>query len=389
MVKKMTTAQKLILQLIRYEITGTPLDAEFQNGISDDVLSSVYEISVDQSVSVIVGNALFKLGVLTDELKQAFFNEQLVGIYNVEQIHHELENIVSLFEKEKIPFIPLKGSVLRSFYPKPEMRESCDIDILIQREDLERACKSLETEYGYEKRTGCAHDVGLFSKSDVELELHFSLYESYNDKKELLDNVWDYASPCADGKYEHKLTPEFFTVYHLIHMYKHVVNGGCGVKPFMDLKIIEDNFDLNFGKLDKLVENAGIAKFSKRVFDLMHFWFCNGKNDEYLELFADYIFTSGTYGTLENQVAVSLSQNGNKFKNLMDRIFMPYNKLRVIYPVLNDKPYLMPWYEVKRWHRIIFKDKMEQQLIIMKHNANIDLEKQNKTTKLMENLGIK
>ena len=51
----------------------------------------------------------------------------------------EYENLCSAFEKAQIPFLPLKGSVIRKYYPEAWMRTSCDIDILVHDEDVGRA----------------------------------------------------------------------------------------------------------------------------------------------------------------------------------------------------------------------------------------------------------
>lgn len=57
-------------------------------------------------------------------------------------------DICSIFDKIKIAYIPLKGAVIRPYYPYDSMRTSCDIDILIHEEDLELAIKNL-IEKGY------------------------------------------------------------------------------------------------------------------------------------------------------------------------------------------------------------------------------------------------
>ncbi len=385
----MTNAQKLLLELIRYEFTGTPLSDEFSGEIGEDVLVCVYELSLSQGVSAIVGDALFKLGLLTDETKQMFFEEQLKNIYTVEQTMHELESVSNLFESEKISFIPLKGSVLRKYYPKPEMRESCDIDILIHEEDLEKARVVLEDKLNYEQRTKSPHDVGMFAPSETELELHHTLYTAEDERKKILDRVWEHTVLCKGYEYKCELEKEFFILYHLIHMIKHVINGGCGIRPFLDLYIIDTKFQYSKEELKKLTDEAGITKFSVEAFNTAHAWFGNGSWDDTTTLMSDYIFDAGIYGTFENQVAASLAHNGTKFKNLAERIFMPYNKLKVIYPIIKKYPILTPWFEVQRWFRILFKDRMKHQLVIMKHNANITEEKQEKVTTLMENLGLK
>ncbi len=388
MVNTMTNAQKLTLELIRYKIAGTPMSDEYNQGISDDDLCLVYEISTSQGVVGIVAEALSELNMLDGELKQVFFNSQLANIYVTEQIKFEFESICDLFEKEKIPFIPLKGSVIRNYYPKPEMRESCDIDILIHEEDIDRACDALKTKLNYQQRTKSPHDVGMFSPSETELELHHTLYTADDKRKKILDRVWDYAILCDGYEYKFKMTKEFFVLYHLIHMVKHIINGGCGIRPFLDLYIIDAKLSYNKDGLISLTDEAGITRFSEKVFKTAKSWYDNGVSDETTELMADYIFSAGVYGNFENQVASSLAHNGTKFKNLMERIFMPYDKLKVIYPVIKKHPVLTPWFEVKRWGRIIFKDKAKHQLVIMKHNANITDEKRKKVTTLMENLGL-
>ena len=66
----------------------------------------------------------------------------------VANLEYELEHIKSVFEKNKIEYILLKGSVLRNYYPEPWMRTSCDIDILVHDEQLDKAVKVL-TQTGY------------------------------------------------------------------------------------------------------------------------------------------------------------------------------------------------------------------------------------------------
>ena len=39
----------------------------------------------------------------------------------------------------------------------------------------------------------------------------------------------------------------------------------------------------------------------------------------------------------------------NAFKYALSRIFIPYNKLIYRYPQLENRKYLLPYYEVKRW----------------------------------------
>ena len=54
------------------------------------------------------------------------------------------------------------------------MRISCDIDILVHENDLERATNHLINNLGYSYDGKGAHDVSLFLDKRVHLELHYT-----------------------------------------------------------------------------------------------------------------------------------------------------------------------------------------------------------------------
>ena len=62
-----------------------------------------------------------------------------MSVYRNEQIKYAFAQICDTFELSSIPYIPLKGSVIRPYYPKESMRTSCDIDILVKEENHEAA----------------------------------------------------------------------------------------------------------------------------------------------------------------------------------------------------------------------------------------------------------
>lgn len=71
-------------------------------------------------------------GLLTDAEKRL---EQYIhkAIFRHEGLVFEYGQICSVLEQAQIPFLPLKGSILRDYYPEAWMRTSCDIDILVRR----------------------------------------------------------------------------------------------------------------------------------------------------------------------------------------------------------------------------------------------------------------
>ncbi len=384
----MTISQNLTLELIRYEIFNTTFPQELLEEITDEVLEEVFAISNEYDVLYITGTALSKLGVLSGESKSAFFNEQLACVYRNESILHELSNISELFETENIDFLPLKGSVIRDYYPKSEMRSSCDIDILIHPDNIEIASALLIDKLNYTPYSECSHDVSFYSPTEVELELHFSLYEGESVQNHLLDKVWQYATPCEGITHKHELDKAFFMFYHIVHMAKHVRSGGCGIRPFLDLVILEEKFGYDKDAFMKLISQAGLETFTKKVFDVAHMWFGTMEPDETADLMAEYVFGAGAYGSIENQVARNRSKGKSKFKSILSRIFISRKELEVMYPTVKAHPVLTPVFEIVRWGRIIFKDKAQKQMAIVKQTATLDQNKINSVSKLMDNLGL-
>ena len=119
--------------------------------VSVRFLSELYRLSKAHDVAHLVGDSLSKCGVfanLPDTLEEneratiekikAKFDEQIfTAVYRYENINYELERLKETLEEAEIPFILLKGSVIRKYYPEPWMRTSCDIDILVKKEDLD------------------------------------------------------------------------------------------------------------------------------------------------------------------------------------------------------------------------------------------------------------
>ena len=165
-----------MMNLIGSEICGNAVCADEIKALSDDELKALYKLSKSHDLAHLVGNALIKnnlldeenpngdenhdgdktqgggennSGVIRSEVKQKFEKQILTAIYRYENINSELETLKTAFEEEKIPFIPLKGSVIRQYYPEPWLRTSCDIDILVHEEDIERAIAVLTDKNGY------------------------------------------------------------------------------------------------------------------------------------------------------------------------------------------------------------------------------------------------
>ena len=101
-------------------------------------------------------------------------------------------------EKNGIWYLPLKGCVIKSLYPRPMMREMADNDVLCDAEKMAEI-------------------------RDIMLRLGYTC-ESYEIRDE-------------DKQYGYHMTDEDFYIHLISHMYKHYSHAGVGLRALLDVYI--------------------------------------------------------------------------------------------------------------------------------------------------------
>lgn len=383
--------KNIMMEFIKNEVCGSEF-SESTMRLNEENLTELYAMSKSQDVAHLIGDSLKKNGLLIHdgEVKKKFEKQIMAAVYRYENINYELKRVKKVLNDEKIPFIALKGAVIRMYYPEPWQRTSCDIDILVHSKDIDRATGLFVNE-GKEKNkiVRGSHDVGIILQSGVHLELHYGLIESgrIGSAEKILEDVWSYAN-AKPGTYEYVLCDEMYYYYHLAHMAKHVENGGCGVRPFIDLWILNHKVEFNKESRENLIRDGGLYKFAVTAENLSEYWFGNEQPSELLLDFEEYIISSGTYGNIENHSAVKQVQRNGRAKYILTRIWMPYEKLIIQYPCLKDRKYLQPFFEFTRWCRLFKSKTMKRRINELKVNTKISDKKVAKTNKLLSELGI-
>lgn len=348
----------------------------------------IYKISKEHDLAHIIGYALRSLDIKIDEdLGKAFEKSASVATFRYMQSAYELESIANTLEKAEICFMPLKGSVLNKYYKEPWLRTSCDIDILVKRQDLEKATSVLVSELGYElKPSSTMHDVSIMSPSGVHLELHFELNEENFKESALLASVWE-SGELENTGYHYTMTNELFLFFHIYHMAKHFKNGGCGIKPLLDLWVIRNEMGYDEEKAVAMLEREGYLTFYQNALALSNVWFEDASHTELTRQMQAFILQGGVYGTFEQNVAISQTKE-SRFKRLFRRIFMPYRQLIVRYPSLEKCPPLYPIYTVIRWFRILFSKDRGRAFDEIKANQSISQNEINQAGDLINKLGL-
>lgn len=225
----METVEKNFVMLIKSIINKEEM-SEPELVLSDSSLRELYQIATKQDLTSIIAAALRK-----NHIEPPDYYEKAEGwnLYRCVQQQYEEEQIRSLFNQEGIQFIFLKGSVVRNYYPSPDMRTCGDIDILVN--DVNRSIEILKEKLEYSDISDyCDHHVSMYSPAKVVVEIHNCL----SVENSILENPWEYTEK-VDGS-EYRLKDGMFYLYHIAHMKKHFTYGGCGIRTFIDLWIIKE-----------------------------------------------------------------------------------------------------------------------------------------------------
>lgn len=272
-------------------------------------------------------------------------------IARVMLIDYTAHMVMKLFDESKISYIPLKGTIIRSMYPKFWMRTSCDVDILVHEEDLDRAVDTLLAAGWRVASKKNFHDISLFSPNNIHLELHYNIKENINSMDLLLEKVWEFSA--LDSGYCYKESPEFFLFHHIAHMAYHFQGGGCGIRPFIDLWVLEHKLHIDEVKYKALIKEAKLEKFEKQAFRLEHYWFENGESDELIENMERYIVLGGVYGSPKQSMIIKQEKFRGRIGYFIHRIIMPYESMIILYPILKKHKWLLPFMEIHRWGKAI------------------------------------
>lgn len=375
----MQKTEKLMLELVRSEINGTGVDGI---SITDEQAEKIMAFARRHSMTYIVSNALKKLG--TDYVKDRMF-----AVAIAERQAHALVSFCDALENAGIDYIVLKGPVIRGYYPDPYMRASCDIDILVKEKDIDNAAAAVDGVMTYKSRDKRFHDIKFVYGAGLALELHFSLSEQSTRTDEVLDTVWEHAVLCDGTCHRYTMTNEFLMFYLSAHMSYHFAEGGgCGIRSFMDIYLLNQKMQYDIEKTRSLCQKGGLLTFFECICDTANVWFGDGEHTDVTCAIEQYILPGGTYGSLDNKLAMSGNAAGSKSKYIFNQLLPPLKNMQYAYPFLKKAPVLLPVYWVMRAVRLAFSPKGKSGMREISAMTKLDKTKQQSAADLVEMLGL-
>lgn len=271
----------------------------------------------------------------------------------------ELSSLEKAFSENAIDYMLLKGALIKSLYPKTEMRPMGDADVLIRTEQYDKI-KPIMQKLGFSAKLESDHEIVWDKPGKLYLELHKRLIPSYHkDYYAYFGEGWNLAKQNSDNPYRYEMTSEDTYIYLFAHFAKHYREGGIGIRHLIDLWMYRKSCK----KLDEEYIKQGLEKllileFYTNIRRLSAVWFEGAEADEKTDFITNVIFSSGSFGTSEKRQISSGLKASKSGKNVKTtkwiRAIFP-NKIVMAnnYPILRKAPALMPLMWVARWFRTI------------------------------------
>lgn len=329
-------------------------------------IDELFAFHSHQSVANMAYCGLKKLNIPQEKLKN-YYDDYKMMLLREARFEIATQQVFSALEKANIPFIPLKGSIIKKLFPHESLRSFTDVDIYIG-DKVEQTGKVMES-LGFSVETTAEYDIGYFKKPSLFFEMHSKLFEDDYSFEGYFDKPFDRAKPVAEGSCHYLLIDEDFFIHVFCHLYKHFTFGGCGLRQFMDVYVLTKKLKLDYGYINRELEKLKLTGFFETVKKVNAVVFQGEQPDDDMLEICDYIFSNGTFGT-DKIIAVNefAAQNKNillwKIKYFSNRWGLSFSRMKENYMVLEKVPVLLPFCWFHKAFRVLFfrRDVLKSQI---------------------------
>lgn len=340
-----------VILLARSALSGEklPLPEAFDLGVAT-------KIAMRHQIAALIYYGALNCGISPqDPALQGLFLNTCQYVSFGEQQRYEIERIFSSFDAAGIDYMPLKGTLLKPLYPKPEMRVMSDADILIRVEQYDKI-RAVMNELNFTEENESDHEL-VWRRNNVVIELHKRLIPSYNkDYFAYFGDGWQLAKPENGTRYV--FSNEDQLVYLFTHFAKHYRDGGIGIKHMTDLWVfLQENPALNETYIEKELKILQLDEFYRHVMQTVQAWFAAGLFNEMTEYITQTIFASGAFGTVAaHHLSDAVKKNKSigsvkalRRQKVLQLLFPGVSSMKERYPIVEKCSILLPFLWPVRW----------------------------------------
>ncbi len=337
--------------------------------VADMSLDDLLYVCKKHSMTAVCAYALESAGIKNDQFKQ----EKEKAIRKNILLDAERSRLFSRFEEEGIWYIPLKGAILKDWYPALGMRQMSDNDIyfdMSRRDDSRRIMKELGFTF-----KGHSELVDEYIKEPVyNFELHCELLIKHivGDIADAFLDMKERKIKDTDNSFGYHFSNEDFYAYMIAHEYKHYIKGGTGVRSLLDEYIFwrhaGDSVDMEL--INDRLTSIGLADHEKRERALAIKLFTMNPLSPEDKKELDYYIFSGTYGSFEHDVKNGYNKSYGTASYILRRIFPPMSMYKAYFNWAYRHKWLLPVAWCIRTVRYLTnkREKMKLELNMLFHN---------------------
>ena len=266
----MQNTEEILINLIRVSLNN---DCDSDGIFVKDVnWSEVLTIASNHGISAVVFSGMEKLMALNQEFKNYLPKTLLLQWYGLavrqatlsKKNRNVADSLSSLLIKNGIEAVVLKGLSIAQYYPTPDYRNSCDIDLFVDGDNWTRACQILETK-GIRLEREVYKEVE-FMYDGVYVEMHRYITPVRGNKtllcfeKYLRSLLEDYPKTYFKGT--RLLCPPlmFIVMLFIEHALGDLLHGKLTLKHLMDWVVLRKQ-GINRPEVENICKDFGFYRF--------------------------------------------------------------------------------------------------------------------------------
>ncbi len=254
-----------MIALVRCAVNEEKPDAKLIEQLD---LPALFEICQSHILTACTAYALESAGIHD----AAFTEEKNKAIRKNLILDSERAKILNRLEQEKIWYMPLKGAVMKDWYPRLGMRQMSDNDILYDSAARAQVREIMET-LGFSCESYGKHKDDCYTKLPVSnFEMHNALFSDVHpdNLQVYYQDVTAMLLPVSGTEYGRCFRDEDFYIYALAHIYKHFVHGGIGVRSLLDIEIILRKIGNHFDPayMERELDKLELTEFNQKMCQL-------------------------------------------------------------------------------------------------------------------------
>ena len=177
--------------------------------------------------------------------------------------------IADLLSENHIPFFSVKGLEVAKYYPFPGLRTMGDNDIVVEPGRLSEVVSILK-EHGFVESDGTGEHVWNCDYKGMHFEFHDRLTDN-DARTEKQQSFFDNFIPYVE---KNNLDWNYHLLFLIMHLRKHFMNSGVGLRQFMDIAVVAKNREeLDWGWIEDKLQELKLQKFAHACFSLIEDWF--------------------------------------------------------------------------------------------------------------------